>query len=162
MQVRPKPAKLETGHSDHWVAALVAASKASGINILSHWLPGLPLVLLGTNDPCKANPSVNMEVGAPTSKYAPYAGTPSRNCTGRQQRLCRRVTASTPFGHLQPAYFRNYWSASAQVVWNRPGRATVNKNISIAWCLYEAMRDDERNFLRRVDCMSVLQDSWGQ
>ena len=31
----------------------------------------------------------------------------------------------------------------------------------MAWCLYEAMRDDERNFLRRVDCMSVLQDSRG-
>ena len=31
----------------------------------------------------------------------------------------------------------------------------------MAWCLYEATRDDERNFLRRVDCMSVLQDSRG-
>ena len=31
----------------------------------------------------------------------------------------------------------------------------------MAWCLYEAMRDDERNFLRRADCMSVLQDSRG-
>ena len=31
----------------------------------------------------------------------------------------------------------------------------------MAWCLYEAMRDDERNFLRRADCVSVLQDSRG-
>ena len=35
MQVRPEPAKLEAGHSDKsWVAALVAASKAGGLNIL--------------------------------------------------------------------------------------------------------------------------------
>ena len=51
MQLRPEPAKLETGQSDHWVATLVAASKASGIKILGHWLPGLPLVLPSFRDP---------------------------------------------------------------------------------------------------------------
>ena len=51
MQVRLEPAKLETGHSDHWVATLVAASKASGIKILGHWLPGLPWVLPLFRDP---------------------------------------------------------------------------------------------------------------
>ena len=47
------------------------------------------------------------------------------------------------------------------MVWNKPGGATVKKRTSMAWCLYEAMRDDERDFLRRVECMSVLQDSRG-
>ena len=50
MQVRQEPAKLETGHSDPWVATLVVASKASGINILGNWLPGLPLVQLSFSD----------------------------------------------------------------------------------------------------------------
>ena len=40
---------METGRSDTRVATLVAASKASGINILEHWLPGLPLVLPSFN-----------------------------------------------------------------------------------------------------------------
>ena len=50
MQVRPESAKLEIGHSDPWVATLVVASKASGIKVLGHWLPGLPLVQLSFSD----------------------------------------------------------------------------------------------------------------
>ena len=51
MQVRPATAKLEAGRSDPWVATLVVASKASGINILGHWLQGLPLVQPSFSDP---------------------------------------------------------------------------------------------------------------
>ena len=57
MQVRPEQAKLETGHSDKsWFATLVVESKASGIIILGHWLPGLPLVLPSFRDP-RSKPS---------------------------------------------------------------------------------------------------------
>ena len=86
---------------------------------------------------------------------------PTRNSTGWPQRLCRRAIASGPWGHLHLAHFRNSSSACARVVWNRPGGATANEKASMAWCLYEAMQDDERNLLRRVDCMSALQDSRG-
>ena len=58
MQVRPEPAKLETSHSDHWVATLVAASKASGIKILGHWSQWLPLVQPSFGDPRKKTRSL--------------------------------------------------------------------------------------------------------
>ena len=51
MQVRPPTYNIETGHSDPWVARLVVASKAGGINILGRGLQGLPWVQPSFDDP---------------------------------------------------------------------------------------------------------------
>ena len=40
-------------------------------------------------------------------------------------------------------------------------RGDRRRNATMAWCLYEAVRDDERDFLRQATCMSVAQDSRG-
>ena len=51
MHVRPQPYKLETGHSDPWVATLVVASEAGSIKLLGRGLQGLPLVQPSFGDP---------------------------------------------------------------------------------------------------------------
>jgi hypothetical protein len=80
MHVRPQPYKMETGHSDPWVATLVAASKASGINILGHWLQGLPLVQPSCGDPRNKRSQQDQPVRAhggdglqPPNKHLPQA-----------------------------------------------------------------------------------------
>ena len=129
-QVRPAPAKLEIGHSDPWVATLVAASEASGIKILGHccrvcrWYSRRSAIL-GKNGHCKTNRCVHMEVKGCSLQIS----TLRRHADSKQHRLAAGALQNgdgiSSLGHFQSAQFRNSWSVLARVVWNRPGGSTA-------------------------------------
>ena len=144
---RLEPAKLETGHSDEYpcVAALLAESKASGIIILGIGCrfcggccreSGTP----GTNELGKASPFVHMKVvicNIRACRLHKHAGT-------KLHRLATEALRNGDTIGSLPAPAASTFQELLERL-RAGGLEQTRRGDRMAWCLYEAMRDDERN-----------------